>query len=81
MRNPENIASIQFFRGVFETKKPKIILKRSKDRNIGHALFIFDQPSAFSQDTVSDIKVMILKDKEGETKAKFRSDSIFYGKI
>ena len=66
MANPKTNTAIQFVRGVNESAVPEIRLTRSRDGRTGQAFFTFEKPDALADDSMGDIKGMILKDEEGE---------------
>lgn len=61
-----NIAKIQFFRGVDEPVVPEIRLTRSRDGRTGQALFSFEKPDALIGENSGEILGMYLLDEEGE---------------
>ena len=66
MSKPNTSARIQFFRGTDEIDVPEIRLTRSRDGKTGQALFLFKNPEALIQESMLEIKGMLLIDEEGE---------------
>jgi photosystem II protein len=61
------MAVIQFSQGVDEPQVPAIIrLKRAPDGSTGTAIFTFEDPAAFAQDSTDEITGMYLIDEEEE---------------
>ena len=59
-------ASIHFFQGIEETVVPEIRLSKSKNANIGQAVFTFQNPSVLIYENFKDINGMYLIDEEGQ---------------
>ena len=66
MKDPNNDASIQFFRGQEVTYKPKIKVVRNKDGKTGKAIFLFNIDDEINEESLSKITQMIMEDKEGK---------------
>tara|TARA_Y100001968_G_scaffold232170_1_gene214963 strand:+ start:18782 stop:19138 length:357 start_codon:yes stop_codon:yes gene_type:complete len=60
------MVEINFIKGVKERTVPKIKVYRSNDGRSGKALFIFEKPEIFLDNSSLKIKGMFLIDKEGE---------------
>jgi len=61
-----NMAVIQFIRGINEEVVPDVRLTRSRDGSNGRAIFIFDNPKTLAASADQEITGMYLIDEEGE---------------
>merc|ERR1712113_7343 len=57
--------SMQFVKGVDEPCVPEVKLSRAKDGSSGTAVFIFDKPSIFQNDSQGEVTGLYLIDEEG----------------
>jgi photosystem II protein len=60
------MAQIQFSRGVTEEVIPEIRLTRSRDEQTARAIFHFNAPQIFNQESQDPVTGMYLIDEEGE---------------
>ena len=70
MTEKKTKACIQFIRGINESQKPEIKIKRARNGKEGFALFTFKQYNYLSDEKCEGINKMLLIDEEGELLSK-----------
>ena len=66
MKNTNQKASINLINGINETSIKEIRISRSKDGKKGNAIIIIENPKAFNNSQLINIKEMHMNDEEGE---------------